>query len=150
MTTDPAMSPQKLEAAVRECRDREAIRDLPARYCHFVRTGNVAGILDLYTPDGVFDMPAVMAEGGVRNGREAIAETFRDNLVSMDPWPFTHNHVVDFEGPDQARGFVYTEFRLGSERMRVGFVGVYEDVYRRHDSKWRFASRNLSSVAVDG
>ena len=58
----------ELEAAVQKCLDREAIRDLPARYCHYVRTRNVAGILDLYAPDGVFYMPANMAEGGVRDG----------------------------------------------------------------------------------
>ena len=70
----------ELAAAVQQCLDREAIRDLPARYCHYVRTRNIAGILDLYAPDGVFDMPANMAQGGVREGRDAIAETFRDNL----------------------------------------------------------------------
>lgn len=63
-------------------------------------------------------------EGGVRRGREAIAQTFRDNLERLDPWPFTHNHVIDFEGPDQARGFAYAEFRLGSEKMHVKHVGV--------------------------
>ena len=95
-------------------------------------------------------MPANMAEGGVRAGREAIEQTFRDNLDRMDPWPFTHNHVVDFEGPDRARGFVYTEFRLGSEAMRVAFVGVYEDVYVRVDDGWKFQSRTLTATPVAG
>ena len=140
---------QDIDRAMRDCIDREAIRDLPARYCHYVRTRNVAAILDLYTPDGVFDMPANMAEGGVRTGRDAIEQTFRDNLEKMDPWPFTHNHVIDFETPDRARGFVYTEFRVGAESMRVGFVGVYEDVYVRINDTWKFQSRTLSAVTID-
>ena len=139
---------QDFERAMRECIDREAIRQLPARYCHYVRTRNVPAILDLYTPDGVFDMPANMAEGGVRAGRAAIEQTFRDNLERMDPWPFTHNHVIDLEGPDRARGFVYTEFRVGAEAMRVGFVGVYEDVYVRINDIWKFESRTLSAVTI--
>lgn len=139
---------QDLEHAVRECLDREAIRQLPARYCHYVRTRDVDAILDLYAPDGVFEVPPNMADGGVRTGRAAIEATFRDNLERMDPWPFTHNHVVDFEGPDRARGFVYTEFRLGSEGMRAAFVGVYEDVYVRIDGAWKFQSRALSSVTI--
>ena len=138
----------EVAAIVQELADREAIRQLPTRYCHYVRTRDIPAILDLYAPDGVFDMPANMAEGGVREGREAIAETFRDNLETMDPWPFTHNHIVDFEGQDRARGFVYTEFRLGSEKMRVGFVGVYEDVYVRSENLWKFQSRKLSSIEV--
>lgn len=143
------MIPDELTAALREYTDRDAIRDLPARYCHYVRTGNIDGILDLYSPDGIFDMPANMAEGGVREGREAIAETFRDNLERMDPWPFTHNHVIDLLGPDTARGYVYTEFRLGTERMRVGFVGVYEDDYVRVDGQWKFQRRKLTSLTLD-
>lgn len=130
--------------------DREAIRQLPTRYCHYVRTRNVAAILDLYAPDGVFDMPANMAEGGIRSGPAAIRQTFEDHLERIDPWPFTHNHVVDFEGEGRARGFVYTEFRSGTERMRVTHVGVYEDTYVKIDDVWKFQSRTLSAVDVPG
>ncbi len=146
--TSEAAPISDLAAMVRELSDRELIRQLPARYCHYVRTRNVAAILDLYAPDGVFDLPANMAEGGAREGRDAIAETFRNNLERMDPWPFTHNHVIEFEGADQARGFVYTEFRIGAERMRVGFVGVYEDVYTRLGDTWKFQSRKLTAITI--
>jgi ketosteroid isomerase-like protein len=130
--------------------DREAIRQLPITYCHYVRTRNVSGILDLYSPDGVFDLPANMAEGGIRSGREAIRQTFQDNLDTMDPWPFTHNHVVELLDESHARGFVYTEFRLGSEQMRVGFVGVYADDYVKIDGAWKFSVRKLTSKTVGG
>lgn len=137
-----------LEAAVERCVAHEEIRQLIARYCHYVRTRQVSAILQLYTPDGVFDMPANMAEGGVRSGQHAIEETFRDNLESMDPWPFTHNHVIEMDGPDDARGFVYTEFRIGSDKLRLGFIGVYEDRYQRVDNIWKFHTRKLTAVDV--
>ena len=137
-----------LERQMQDCIDREAIRQLPARYCHYVRTRNVAAILDLYTPDGVFDMPANMAEGGVRSGREAIEQTFKDHLIRMDPWPFTHNHVIDLQSENRARGFVYTEFRIGSDNMRLGFIGVYEDIYVKADGEWKFQSRTLTATEV--
>ena len=86
---------------------------MPIRYRHYV-----------------FDMPGNMAEGAA-----VIEETFRLNLERMDPWPFTHNHVIDFEGDDRARGFVYTEFRMGSQRMRLTHVGVYEDEYVKIDGR---------------
>lgn len=127
---------------------REAIRDLVARYCHYVRERRHDDIVALYAPDGVFDMPANMAEGGVRAGPEAIAETFARHNEALDPWPFTHNHVIDLSGETTATGHVYTEFRLGRDAMRVRFVGVYDDHYVRHDGVWKFQSRKLQSVEI--
>lgn len=127
---------------------RSEIAQLIARYCHYVRTRQVDKILGLYTPDGVFDMPANMRPGGVRSGRAMIEETFRDNLESMDPWPFTHNHVIEIDSEDHAHGFVYTEFRLGSEDMRLGFIGCYDDHYRKEGGTWKFQSRVLNAVSV--
>ncbi|ATE65847.1 nuclear transport factor 2 family protein [Rhizorhabdus dicambivorans] len=137
-----------LAARIAALEARDAIRDLVARYCHYVRERRHDNIVGLYTPDGVFDMPAVMAEGGVRSGRDAIAETFARNNEAMDPWPFTHNHVIDLDGEDRATGHVYTEFRIGSDDMRVGFVGVYADEYVRHEGVWKFRRRKLQSVAL--
>jgi hypothetical protein len=128
--------------------DREAIRQLPARYCHFVRTRNIEAIIDLYAEDGVFDMPANMAEGGVRSGKAAIEETFRRGLVELDPWPFTHNHVIDLLDASRASGFVYVEFRLGTQNYRTTHIGVYEDAYVKEDGRWKFQSRKLTSVVV--
>ncbi|KRB81472.1 hypothetical protein ASE00_15985 [Sphingomonas sp. Root710] len=142
------MPSEDLAARIAALEARDAIRDLVARYCHYVRERRHEEIVDLYTPDGVFDMPAVMAEGGVRSGRAAIAETFARNNEAMDPWPFTHNHVIDLTGDDSATGHVYTEFRIGSEAMRVRFVGVYHDEYARYDGVWKFRRRTLNSVEV--
>jgi ketosteroid isomerase-like protein len=137
-----------LERQVAELCDREAIRQLVARYCHNVRTRAFEAIVDMYAPDGVFDMPANMAEGGVRSGRDAIMETFQRNCDAMDPWPFTHNHVIEMTGDGRAKGFVYTEFRQGSRNMRVTHVGCYADEYEKVGSEWKFRSRKLTSVEV--
>ncbi|MGE0776168.1 MAG: nuclear transport factor 2 family protein [Sphingomonadaceae bacterium] len=137
-----------LRRMVTELADREAIRQLVARYCHNVRQRAHEEIADMYAPDGVFDMPANMAEGGVRSGREAIIQTFTDNNERMDPWPFTHNHVIEMIDETHAKGFVYTEFRLGSQRMRTAFVGCYTDEYVKVDGDWKFHTRNLKSVNI--
>jgi hypothetical protein len=127
----------------------EAIRQLVARYCHYVRTRNHDGIVELYAPDGVFDMPANMAEGGVRSGRAAIAATFAEFNERLDPWLFTHNHVIELTADDEALGFVYTEFRQGSQNMRTTHVGVYEDRYVLRDGVWKFLRRKLESISLD-
>jgi ketosteroid isomerase-like protein len=139
---------EDIRQMVTELADREQIRQLIARYCHYVRTRAHDQILDLYAPDGVFDMPANMAEGGVRSGRDAIAQTFADNNERLDPWPFTHNHVITMVDPTHAEGFVYTEFRMGSQNMRTTHVGVYADRYVKIDGIWKFHSRKLTSTPV--
>lgn len=136
--------------AISQCIAHEAIRQLVARYCHYVRTRNIAGIIGLYAPDGVFDMPANMAEGGVRDGPDAIEETFRRHLERLDPWPFTHNHLIEVLNDNEARGWVYTDFRLGSQNMRVAHIGVYADEYVKIGGDWKFQARRLSAIDVDG
>lgn len=136
------------ERKLNELFDREAIYQLPARYCHYVRTRNIEAILDLYSDDAEFDMPTNMAEGGVRSGKVAIEETFRTNLEEMDPCPFTHDHVIDLHGPDRATGFVYVEFRMGSQNYRVTHMGVYADEYVRERGQWKFRARRLTSTRV--
>jgi hypothetical protein len=49
-----------------------------------------------------------------------------------------------------ARGPVYTEFRIGSERMRLGFIGVYEDEYVKVSGRWKFKARKLTSIKIHG
>ena len=145
---EKGMIPSDRDQEINGLLDREAIRQLPILYCHYVRTRNIEAILDLYADDAVFDMPANMAVGGVRSGKAAIEETFRDNLEEMDPCPFTHNHVVDLKGPDLATGFVYTEFRMGSQDYRVTHMGVYADEYVRERGRWKFGSRRLTSTPI--
>jgi ketosteroid isomerase-like protein len=127
----------------------ESIRQLVARYCHYVRTRNHEGIVDLYAADGVFDMPANMAEGGVRKGREAIAATFAEWNEQLDPWPFTHNHVIEVDSDEAAHGFVYAEFRQGSQKLRTTHIGVYADRYVRRDGEWKFLHRKLETIAIE-
>lgn len=43
------MATRSVETLVQEMLDREATRDLPVRYCHYVWKNDVEGIVNLFT-----------------------------------------------------------------------------------------------------
>jgi hypothetical protein len=45
---------KSVEQMVTELADREAIRELPQRYCDCVWQGNVDGLVNLFAPNGSF------------------------------------------------------------------------------------------------
>mgnify|MGYP003577250876 CR=1 FL=1 len=131
---------------------REAIRDLPVRYCHCVRTRDLETMLDLFADDGIVEMPkgvaASSANGGVFQGREALSQVFTAGYTRSDPWPFVHNHVVNLHGDDRASGFVYAEIRKSDEAMRVTLIVVYEDEYVKERGRWKFARRKMNGTPI--
>ena len=62
---------------LQELLDREAIRQLVNRYFHYARTKNPQGIINMFAPDAVFDVPVNMVPRGVHAGRAAIEDLYR-------------------------------------------------------------------------
>jgi hypothetical protein len=89
------MAAKRIEASVRELLDREAIRDLPLRYCHYVWKNDVAGLVSLFTADGVMvtvgdpNLPQVQ-----ERGTDNLLRLYRRLLSDLQPRPFIHNHVI--------------------------------------------------------
>lgn len=133
-----------------EMLDREAIRDLPVRYCHYVRQKDVEAVLDLFSDNCVFDV----GDGGgdligkaKHSGKDVMRTFFSEGFVRVDPWPFVHNHVVNLTGPDRAKGWVYMEMR-GGPKLRTASIVVYEDDYVKENGRWRFQKRALTLTGI--
>ncbi len=133
------MARDDLEKKVREMADREAIRELPLRYCDCVWRKDAAGIADLYTEDGSFDFGL---DSGPLEGRQTIHDFFSETLETAGPLPFIHNHVFDIDG-DRAQGRCYVEIKMDGGSS----VGHYEDRYARVDGQWKFRSRKATMIA---
>lgn len=126
---------QYLEAAA----DRVMIHDLLARYALEIDHGTPAGFAATFTPDGVFEIPALSLRA---EGTAEIAAFGRDLQETM---PNLHhvmsNFAIDVSG-DRATGRCeLNEFMALPEAIVPNVQGWYEDEYVFDGEAWRIAHR---------
>lgn len=128
---------------------RAAIAHLVHAYARAVRYGDIAAAADLFTADGYFETRQGPAGGDsvLRSrveGREAfcafLAGTMPDGKPSVSP--LIHNLIVEFDGPDAARGNAMLETVSVATGQRT--IGEYHDLFRREDGRWLFAGRTFT------
>jgi SnoaL-like domain len=128
-----------------EMLDREAIRELPVRYCDCVWRNDMTGLVGLFAEDGVF-----IVKGHKRTvthkGRAELKKMYEGALGNVNPRPYIHNHVVDLTGPNKGVGRCYVELRSFSRNMDWIGSGYYEDEYVKTAEGWKFGSRTFTSV----
>lgn len=133
------MEPSRLDEAVRELADREAIRDLARRYAHCVWRKDAAGAVELFAADGEMDT----GDRPPIRGRAALLESYRTMITGPTFQPFVHNHVIDLDG-ERATGTCYLDLRATLDGKSMIGSGYYEDRYVRVGREWKFQSRKLT------
>ena|SRR5579863_7115817 len=138
---------KKTEELVAELADREAIRDLPVRYCDFVWQGNLDGMLDLFAEDGAFIVKGREREV-VSRGRSELRKMYEQAIGDLTPRPYIHNHVVNLQGKTRATGRCYVELRSVARQMEWIGTGYYDDEYVKVGEQWKFASRRFTGIGL--
>ena len=131
---------KSLETLVREMADREAIRDLPLKYCHLVWKKDVPSIVNLFTDDGEFDAGGAVP---VAKGRAELLKSYLQGLGDLDPRPFIHNHVIELHSSTHATGNCYLDLRATQNGRSMIAAGYYDDVYKKVGDEWKFRSRKF-------
>jgi len=136
------MATKKSETLLQEVIDREAIRNLPLRYCHCVWQKDLDGYVNLFTDDGAVSTNDPSLPHA--QGRVALRSMIGEGLDTMKPRPFIHNHVIELQGPDRATGTCYVEVRLLREGKKCLMAGWYNDEYAKVGEEWKFKSRQIT------
>jgi hypothetical protein len=124
-----------LEQRLRAVEDKDAIRELTARYCYAVAGNRVGELLELFCEDCEFELG-----DRVYRGREELRRIYGDPMQEPTPKPFIQNHLIELDG-DRARGRCAVEIRVVQKGEAYTAAGYYEDTYRRVGEAWKFASR---------
>ena len=140
---------KSVEQIVTELADRDAIRELPQRYCDCVWQGDVDGIVNLFAEDGVFTIVGRKNENTAR-GRAELLKSYKEGLASLTPRPYIHNHVVELKASGRASGRCYVELRDASNKMGWLGTGFYNDEYVKVGDQWKFQSRRVQLVHGEG
>jgi ketosteroid isomerase-like protein len=132
------VSREDLETLVRELTDREAIRDLAARYAHAVWLQDPEAAVALFAPDGVMDT----GDRPPIRGSDALRTAYQAMVGGAVLRPFVHDHRIELHG-DRATGRCHLDLRGAVDGHSWIGTGHYEDAYVRIGSAWKFQSRKL-------
>jgi ketosteroid isomerase-like protein len=125
----------------------EDIKQLRMLYSHHIDGGDLDALVELFCEDAVCEFGE--SYGGDWVGRAAIRKGYgRFTSDAIPPFSFLHattNPWIRITGPDTASGRWYLlDMSLfpGTENP-LAAVGIYDDVYRKVDGRWRIARTRI-------
>ena len=122
--------------------DREALRELRARYSHYYDGRKLDAFLDLFVSDGLLQLGPV----GFARGHAEMRRALEGPIHTADfAAHFTSDELTDFTGPRTARGTSRFAVHTGRQPNLQG-SGTYHDEYVLTDDGWRFQARRIEFI----
>jgi uncharacterized protein (TIGR02246 family) len=115
--------------------DRDAIRDLMARYCLYVDSGRGPEFASLFTEDGVFE-----TGHGTSAGREALAAQ-AESMAGLGMHHMITNHAIDVNGDEADVVCSAMVVAKGAIMMSART----QDHLRRVDGQWLIEHRSYTA-----
>jgi SnoaL-like protein len=144
----------RVEALVQELLDREAIKELKARYFRCVDARDWDGLRETLADDARFELMGMETiEGG-----DAFVAFTREVIESREARTVHRGHTpeITIDGPAEAHGrwmlADYIEWPSDPEtgqRRGMRGCGLYQETYRKVHGDWRIATWRLDYVRID-
>jgi hypothetical protein len=123
--------------------DKDAIRELLARYCFLLDGFRLTEFAALFTADGEW-----ISRNGKATGPEAIERLLRSLVPEPAPGKrrkhFTTNIIIELAGD---RATVVSNFLVVRDSETgpvISVAGTYDDTVVKTGGEWKFKSRKLS------
>jgi ketosteroid isomerase-like protein len=127
-----------LAARIRDLEDREAIRDLDARYCRYLDEGQWDRLAECFTQDGVFD--GLSRIEGRRAVRDFFAGLAAGGLTAL--WHHVSNHEIAVEGDTAVvRSLLWQPCVIAG--VPHASAGRYRDLLVRTPAGWRIREKQV-------
>lgn len=141
---------------VLELVEREALRDLKARYFLYLDTKRWDEWLALFTPDAVMRWDLAVGTGGrdarttVFDGIAAIrAAVVEGTLARATSVHHGHAPVLELVSADEATGVWAMEDIVRGARGALHGCGHYHETYRKVDGSWRISTLHLTRLLLE-
>src|SRR6201996_6584062 len=123
--------------------DKDAIRELLARYCFLLDGYRLSEFAALFTADGEW-----ISRNGTAKGPEAIERLLRGLVPEPAPGKrrkhFTANIIVELSGDSATVVSNFLVVRDSEAGPTIAVAGTYDDIVVRTAEGWKFKSRRLS------
>ena len=127
----------------------ETIRRARVRYSYYLDTGDLDGLVALFTDDAVCEFGPF----GVWTGKAMIAENYTQVVAGAvrekGPFQTLHvntNHWVELIEADTAVGRLYlVDLLVGGapDKNPMVWLGAYDEAYRKVDGAWKISRSSL-------
>ena len=123
--------------------DKDAIRELLARYCFLLDGYRLDEFVALFTADGEW-----ISRNGTAKGPAEIEKLLRGMVPEPAPGRrrkhFTANIIVDLAGDSATVISNFLVVRDSEAGPAIAVAGTYDDIVVRTGQGWKFKSRRLS------
>jgi 3-phenylpropionate/cinnamic acid dioxygenase small subunit len=127
--------------------DKDAIRELLARYCFHLDNDQFEEMAELFTSDGVWETAF-----GTGTGRAGIVAQARSIATGTRPRRvhLTTNIVISLHGDTATARSNWTLVANSPTGPTIGSGGGYEDRLVKRGGQWFFAHRTIDRFILDG
>jgi 3-phenylpropionate/cinnamic acid dioxygenase small subunit len=123
--------------------DKDAIRELLARYCFLLDGFRLTEFAALFTADGEW-----ISRNGNATGRDAIERLLRGLVPEPAPGRrrkhLTTNIVIELAGDRASVTSNFLVVRHSEAGPAIAVAGTYDDTVVKTGGEWKFKSRKLS------
>ena len=135
-----------MDAVVQQLAAENAIRNQIARLALVTDTGDLDAYVGIFSPDAVWEVSGHDS----RKGRDDILAGARERTEQGLNGPKAHTrHVVSttfvsVEGDVATARSVFQLVRHANSKPIIGFIGTYEDEFKKLGEEWLLARRVVS------